>query len=196
MRSFLILHGLGGSGPTHWQAWLYQELLKRGEKAYFPDFPDKDHPDKAAWLERLNSIFLKIPKEEEIIVVAHSLACINWFHYAASGLTRSIKKVILVAPPSAFLEHEPIKAFLNLPDNKEDIAKAAEKTLLILSSNDPYCSAQDAPQYLDLGIPCIILPNMGHINVDSGFGPWPWMLDLCLNERIGIPYPKSGISLG
>ncbi|WKB35020.1 alpha/beta fold hydrolase [Terrilactibacillus sp. S3-3] len=126
MRSFLILHGLGGSGPAHWQAWLYRELLQRGEKAYFPDFPGKDHPDQAAWLERLNTVFSQIPEGEEIIVVAHSLACINWFHYAISGLSRSVKRVILVTPPSAFLDYEPIKAFFNFPDNKK---KAIQRLL-------------------------------------------------------------------
>ncbi|MNO23575.1 putative hydrolase YdeN [compost metagenome] len=185
-RSFLVLYGVGGSGPDHWQRWLQQELVKQGEKVYFPDFPDKDQPDKDVWLDYLSSVFEEISQEEEVIVVAHSLACIMWFHYAASHPKRKIQRAILVAPPSPFLKYEPVMTFFPVPDNLVETATVAEKTLFVLSSTDPYCSVEDASQYLDLGIPCVMLPKMGHINVEAGYGPWPWILDVCLNQQVTL----------
>jgi predicted alpha/beta hydrolase family esterase len=29
----------------------------------------------------------------------------------------------------------------------------------------------------DLGVEMLILQNAGHINSDSGYGEWPWMLE-------------------
>ncbi|MDF2922673.1 MAG: hypothetical protein K0R57_1587 [Paenibacillaceae bacterium] len=185
-RSFLLLYGVGGSGPDHWQRWLQQELVKQGEKVVFPEFPDKDQPDKEAWLSYLSSVLEEIPHDEEVYVVAHSLACIMWFHYAASQPERKIHRAILVAPPSPFLEYEPVRSFFPIPESLVELAAAAERTLFVLSSTDPYCSVSDASSYLDLGATCIILPKMGHINVEAGYGPWPWILDVCLNRQITL----------
>lgn len=185
-RSFLILYGVGGSEPDHWQTWLQQELEKQGEKVRFPDFPDKDQPIKDVWLDHLSSVIEEIPQDEEVIVVAHSLACIMWFHYAASCPKRKLQRAILVAPPSPFLEYEPVMTFFPVPQNMLEITTVAEKTLFVLSSTDPYCSVEDAAQYLDLGVPCVMLPKMGHINVEAGYGPWPWILDVCLNEQVTL----------
>ncbi|MFD0589268.1 RBBP9/YdeN family alpha/beta hydrolase [Paenibacillus sp. GCM10027627] len=185
-RSFVILHGLGGSSPEHWQAWLRKELVKQGETVRFPDFPDKDQPDKTVWLNRLSNILEEIPSEEKVTVVAHSLACILWFHYAASALKRKVHRAILVAPPSPLLQYEPVETFFPIPENMEEVAKAAEKTLFVFSSSDSYCSISDASKYMDLGIPCVMLPQMGHINVASGYGSWPWIADVCLNNQVAL----------
>ena len=36
----LIVHGLGGSGPDHWQTWLASRLAARGVSVSYPDLPD------------------------------------------------------------------------------------------------------------------------------------------------------------
>ncbi|MCL6457488.1 MAG: alpha/beta hydrolase, partial [Gorillibacterium sp.] len=118
-------------------------------------------------------------------IVAHSLACILWFHYVAtSTLVRKVKRAILVSPPSPFIEFPPVQTFFPLPDNIDEVVNGASKSLLIHSSTDPFCSLADATHYMSLGIPCVVLPHVGHINVESGHGPWAWMLELCLNEQL------------
>jgi predicted alpha/beta hydrolase family esterase len=76
--------------------------------------------------------------------------------------------------------------FFPVPENLIVTAAVAERSLFVLSSTDPYCSVEDASQYLDLGIPCVMLPKMGHINVEAGYGPWPWILDVCLNQQVTL----------
>ncbi len=50
---FLILHGLEGSGPGHWQPWLAERLAARGLEVEFPGLPDPSDPDPDAWLDAL-----------------------------------------------------------------------------------------------------------------------------------------------
>ena len=40
--AFLILHGLSGSGPGHWQRWLAERLAQDGHTVHLPELPDRD----------------------------------------------------------------------------------------------------------------------------------------------------------
>ncbi|RYL89790.1 alpha/beta fold hydrolase [Sporolactobacillus sp. THM7-4] len=187
MTSFLILHGLGGSGEGHWQRWLYNELKKRNKSVFFPQFSGQDRPVKEIWLEQLNHVIGSIPETDPLVVVTHSLGCILWIHYAAQAARRRVKRAILVSPPSQYLSISEIRNFFPLPETKDSLATAADKTMFVMSANDPYLPQQAVSQYFEYGVPCVILPGMGHINVESGWGPWPWILESCLIDRMPIP---------
>ena len=83
-RNFLILHGLEGSGPGHWQTWLAARLRADGERVAYPDLPDADMPSLHSWREPLEGELDALP-EGETIVVCHSLACLLWLHHVADG---------------------------------------------------------------------------------------------------------------
>lgn len=183
-RSFLILYGLGGSGPDHWQSWLARGLAARGEAVHYPSLPNPDHPDKDQWLNALAQSMDAIPADEELTVVAHSLACILWFHYAAQGVQRKAEHVFLVAPPSVHTKLDEVASFFPVPARLEEVRNAAVQTLFIQSSNDPYCTLEDSLVYQGIGVPHLTLPDMGHINIASGYGPWEWILKLCLNGSL------------
>lgn len=180
-RSFLILYGLGGSGPDHWQSWLARELAGRGETVYYPSLPEPDGPDKGRWLDCLTDSLAGIPADEELTVIAHSLACILWFHHAAAGPQRRAERALLVAPPSVHTSLAEVATFFPVTEHVSSVKNAAVRTLLIQSSDDPYCTLEDSLIYQGLGVPHLTLPNMGHINIASGHGPWPWILELCLS---------------
>src|SRR5919106_126393 len=72
-RNFLILHGLAGSGPGHWQTWLTARLKADNERVAYPDLPDADMPSLRSWQERLQGEIEALP-EGEVIVVCHSLS--------------------------------------------------------------------------------------------------------------------------
>lgn len=181
-RSFLILYGLGGSGPDHWQSWLARKLEEQGEKVYYPALPEPDHPDKRRWLDALAESLAGVPRDEELTVIAHSLACILWFHHAAEDAPRQAERALLVSPPSVRTQLEEVASFFPVPDRLELVQGAAAHTLIIQSSNDPFCTLEDSLVYQSLGVPHLTLPNMGHINIASGHGPWEWMLELCLGR--------------
>ncbi|WP_312474262.1 alpha/beta hydrolase [Neobacillus sp.] len=182
-QSFLFIHGLGGSGPDHWQTWLAHELTLRNYHVSYPTFTNVDSPNKEVWMEELAAAIENTPENNSLTVITHSLGCLLWLHYAASQNKRLAKQAILVAPPSPKIILSEAKNFYPVPLNKNQLSVVAEETQFVHSSNDPFCSNEDAKTFLGLGLPSIILPNAGHINTNSGHGKWPWILDVCLNSE-------------
>src|SRR6185295_13122980 len=78
-RSFLILHGLEGSGPGHWQTWLTARLRADTERVAYPDLPDADMPSLHSWRGALDGELAAQP-DVETVVVCHSLACLLYLH--------------------------------------------------------------------------------------------------------------------
>jgi uncharacterized protein len=166
-RSFLILHGLGGSGPGHWQTWLAARLRADGERVAYPDLPDPDLPSLPAWRAALDGELTVLPAGETI-VVCHSLACLLWLHHVADGGAQA-DRALLVAPPSEGAELPEIAGFF--PVSLPALAHGAR---LVCSDNDPYCPEGAPGLYGEpLGIPVDVLPGGGHVNPETGYGPWP-----------------------
>lgn len=183
---FLIIHGLNGSGHDHWQTWLTQELTARNYDVSYPVFSNFHSPNKDKWIGELASALDAIPKNRPLTVITHSLGCMLWLHYAAK-LNKSIAdRAILVAPPSPRVILAEAKSFFPVPLDKRSLTLAANQTLFVHSSNDPYCSLEDSLLYKNIGLPSITFPNMGHINTGSGHGEWPWILEQCLEEKKAI----------
>jgi uncharacterized protein len=181
-RSFLILHGLEGSGPGHWQTWLAARLRADSERVAYPDLPDADMPTLSAWREALDGELAALP-EGEVIVVCHSLACLLWLHHVAEG-GRQANRVLLVAPPSEGANAPQIAAFFPVP-----LPALAGGARLVCSDDDPYCPEGAATLYGEpLGIPVDLLPGGGHLNPDAGYGSWPavesWCLSASTSSRI------------
>ena len=160
---FLILHGLEGSGPGHWQTWLAERLRARGEVVAYPDLPDPFDPEPATWEAALKEVL-----SADQVVLCHSLACLLWLRAAAKGFATA-ERVLLVAPPCRE-DIEPVARFLGHGAQAADI----ENALIVCSDADEYCPPGAVETYAKpLGIPAHILPGAGHINTDAGYGEWP-----------------------
>ncbi len=161
----LVLPGLSGSGPEHWQS------LWEREKPNFRRIEQEDwyKPDPQRWIDGIERAVDEC--REDPIVVAHSLGCVALAHWAAYAGGGRICAAMLVAPPDGDRKDFPhdISAFAPLPRNKLPFP-----SVLVASSNDPWCSIERAEwiaevwesEFVGAG-PC------GHINVAAGFGPWP-----------------------
>lgn len=170
-KKVLLLHGWGGSDSPHWQSWLAGELAKEYGCINFLKFKDFDTPKKDIWMRELQET-LAVFKPD--IVVCHSLANTLWFHLCNEYKPPIIKKLYLVAPPSMNCNIEELKEFFPLQIPKNLYTKDA---LLISSTNDPYMSEKEAKELQQtLQIPMKILVDAGHINSDSGYGKWEWIL--------------------
>jgi serine hydrolase len=173
-RNFLILHGLEGSGPGHWQTWLTARLRAGGERVAYPDLPDADLPTLQAWREALQGELEALP-EGETVVVCHSLACLLWLHHIGEGGAQA-DRVLLAAPPSESADVPQIAGFFPVP-----LPALTAGARLVCSDNDPYCPEGAATLYGPLGIPIDVIPGAGHLNPEAGYGPWPaaeaWCLD-------------------
>jgi len=170
-QKVLLLHGWGGSDFPHWQSWLAGELVKEYGCVNFFRLSDYDTPKLSVWLAELEAVLEDFKPD---IVVCHSLANTLWFHFCNSHARVKIKKLYLVAPPSMECKVEELNEFFPVKVPQDLYAK---EKLLIVSTNDPYMSLAEAKKLQkDLDIEMKIIENAGHINKDSGFGEWPWML--------------------
>jgi uncharacterized protein len=176
-RSFLILHGYEGSGPEHWQSWLVERLRAAGERVAYPQLPDPFAPSLPAWRKALAGEL-----REEQTVIAHSLACVLWLHHCAAPVLPGLRaaRVVLVAPPSPSGAPEPILPFFPVALERASVVAAAGETRLVCAPDDPYCPEDAALVYGEpLGVAVDVLPGAGHVNTESGFGPWPELEAWC-----------------
>jgi len=166
----LIIPGLHGSGPDHWQSRWETKLptMRRVEQVDFA------RPEVSAWRGRLIEEAERATRP--IILVAHSCGVLAVAHAAPflreGSLRGKVRGAFLVAPPSraglapiATLD----QVFFNLPDSPLPF-----KTLLVASRDDPYSSFVESEALARaLGADLVDAGDSGHINVESGHGPWP-----------------------
>jgi predicted alpha/beta hydrolase family esterase len=183
--AFLILHGLGGSGPGHWQRWLHEELTQAGRTVRFPDLPDPDTPDPERWRRQVLAEVAALDGAERV-VICHSLSCITWLR-VTQELGRPVDRVALVAPPSLRAGLRELEPFFPVTATAEDITRSAARTRLVCSDDDPYCPEGAALLYGEpLELPIDLLPGGGHLNVDAGLGPWPAMAAWAQGAKNGV----------
>ena len=179
-RNFLILHGLEGSGPGHWQTWLAARLRADNERVAYPDLPDPDMPSLHAWREALTGELDALP-DGESVVLCHSLACLLYLHHVADGGPQA-DRVLLVAPPSEAADVPAIAAFFPTP-----LPTLQHGARLVCSDDDPYCPEGAASLYgRPLELPIDLQPGGGHLNLDAGFGPWPAMEAWAQGAKKGV----------
>jgi predicted alpha/beta hydrolase family esterase len=184
MTAFLILHGWQNHRPEgHWQHRLADRLTGLGHRVGYPQLPDPDQPEIKVWLGELARHLDGMDGSPERVVVAHSLSAVLWLHAAARGLPGSdaVDRVLLVAPPSnsVLVRHPEVAAFA-LPPLEFTLPGP---TRLVSGDDDPYCPEGARTLFGDpLGIPADILPGAAHLDLDAGYGPWPAVLDWCLDD--------------
>ncbi len=179
-ETVLIVHGLGGSGPDHWQTWLWQRLLERGVGVSYIDLPDPDEPKLEAWVEALGDEVARLGADG-LVAACHSLGAVTWLHLAVRTDRRLAERVLLVAPPSAGAGVQEIAEFVPAPLDAEAASRAAGSTRVVCSdSGDPY--RPEGPEVFEpLSVPIDVIPGGGHLNTDAGYGEWPAVEAWCLD---------------
>ncbi|MGP8232255.1 MAG: RBBP9/YdeN family alpha/beta hydrolase [Methylovirgula sp.] len=161
----LIIPGLGGSGPDHWQS-RWEAKLSTARRVVQKDW---DRPQLIDWR---NAIAAAVAEAERpVVLVAHSLGALAAADVAAE-LGDKIKGGFLVAPPSL----RSIGEIDAIDPRFADVSLAALPfpSVLVASRDDPYASFAESEDFArawqaeiaDAG-------NAGHINAASGHGPWP-----------------------
>ena len=156
----LIIPGLHDSGPAHWQTWLQQQY-RDARRVVQRDF---SRPDLQRWAERIGAS-LDSAGPGEWIAVAHSFGTLALARHLADNPDSPIRQALLVAPA------EPDKFGLaeSLPQRR-----LGRPVTLIASQNDPWMSAASAQRWAGRwGASFTNLGAVGHINTESGFGPFP-----------------------
>jgi predicted alpha/beta hydrolase family esterase len=161
----LIIPGLGGSGPDHWQTRWEQKLstARRVEQR------DWNTAGRDEWVATIAAAIQGATRP--VVLIAHSLGVIAAIHAARDSALR-IRGAFLVAAPSeerlaGVAEADP--AFRPFPRQKLPFP-----SLLVASRADPYSDfGQSEALARDWGAELIDAGASGHINAESGHGPWP-----------------------
>lgn len=161
----LIVPGLGDSGPDHWQS-RWQAKLSTARRVERVDW---ERPMREAWAARIVTAANEATRP--VVLVAHSLGVLAVVH-AAPRLSAAVAGAFLVAPPDE-------TSLATLPQIDPAFAPIPRDPLpfpavLIASSNDPLCSRVVATELSQTwGAAFTAAGDAGHINADSGYGPWP-----------------------
>lgn len=165
----LILPGYMGGSSDHWYNRWVQKMptARRVEQASWTQ------PRLADWVGEL-SREAALNQERPTVLVAHSLGCILAAHAAPVVEAHGVIGAFLVAPPSEkslkeaeFAEH--LSSFLPIPRLPFPFP-----VQVVASTNDPYCELEDAADLANSwGAAFRNHGESGHINDESGHGPWP-----------------------
>ncbi len=164
----LIIPGLGGSGPGHWQSRWAQKM----STARMLELSDWNAPNRDIWVaEILREIEAST---RPVALVGHSLGAIA----AASAIDDTTREKIavafLVAPPDLDNPAPPADAID--PAFKEKAPQAALQVpgVIVASRNDVLADYGYAERLAGLwGLELADAGDAGHINAESGHGPWP-----------------------
>ena len=121
------------------------------------------HPD--VWEDQVAGAVLR---HSGSLIVAHSLGCLVVARLVESWPELRISGALLVAPPDPS-RSERLAGFA-------DISRKALPfpAIVIASRNDPWMPIQGARRLAgDWGAQFVDHGMSGHINAESGFGPWP-----------------------
>jgi len=179
MTEVIIIPGLGGSGPNHWQS-LWKEHHSHCQILSVDDW---NMPDKEHWLASLEKMMSKCISAP--LVVAHSLGGILFVHWVSRHKSIPIKGALLVAPPDVDDKHKiPAEAtcFAPIP-----MTPLPFPSIVVASENDSFASLQRSQAFaVAWGADFVNVGRCGHINSDSHLKDWNdgWKMLNSLNDSI------------
>ena len=166
----LILPGLFNSAPDHWQSH-WERAIPGAERVNQENW---ELPTLGEWTA---SLLEAVRRREGAVIVAHSLGCAVVAHLARISACREIGGALLVAPAEVNRKG-PVGALLNgfSPMPRQPLPFPST---VAASQSDPYVSLDQAAAFArSWGSRFVDLGDQGHINVQSGHGPWPEGLQL------------------
>ncbi|MCD2442718.1 alpha/beta hydrolase [Agromyces sp. SYSU K20354] len=159
----LIVPGIGGSGPAHWQT-----LWERDLSAVRIDPSSWEEPRLDDWLAALDRASDEVGPGA--VIIAHSMGCLAAAEWVALDPSRA-SAVLLVAPPDPDGPRYPVEAFEFARIGRHPLAPP---TLVVASEDDPYGTRAYAAALAETwGAGFVSVGPLGHINADSGIGAWP-----------------------
>jgi len=167
--NILILPGLGNSGERHWQTiWQQRFGFKRINQNNW------DTPVCDDWISTID-YSIKTYNSDDVILVAHSLACTTISAWAKKYNGR-VKAALLVALSDTEAESYPAGT---TGFNPMHLNKLPFPSIAVTSNNDFYVTPERAAWFAHCwGSELVNIGDAGHINVASGHGEWHEGLEL------------------
>lgn len=178
----VIVPGLNNSGADHWQS-RWQTKLATARRVEQKNWA---RPHQADWVEQILKTTDKASKP--ILLIGHSLGVPAIIHAAQHLAPARIAGAFLVAPPDldrADMPEEIRSSFADMP-----LTPLPFTSVLVASQTDPYCQFERAQHFAQhWGATFTDAGDAGHINADSGHGPWPEGLMRLAGFLRTLPHP-------
>ena len=185
----LIIPGLGGSGPDHWQTRWEDERLDC-ERVVQSDW---HNPDPLGWICTINAAVAKA--DCPVVLVAHSLGCLAVSAWATLSHIDPARPIgaMLVAPcdPCQMGADPKIARFSRVSQQRLPIL-----SMLVASANDPYATLSRSGYFSSLwGSQLIEAGELGHINAQSNLGAWAWGQNILEKLIAKLAKPRAHTSI-
>jgi predicted alpha/beta hydrolase family esterase/chromatin segregation and condensation protein Rec8/ScpA/Scc1 (kleisin family) len=172
----VVVPGIGNSGPENWQSLLESELERVGRVQQ----RDWDAPFMPEWTHTLDLLLESLPPDP--ILIGHSAGVMTIVQWAMRH-DRPIRGALLVAPPDfegrlpeGFPPPEVVAQAGWAPIPRQPLPFPS---IVVASTTDPFCTIERAREFAQCwGSQFVDLGDAGHINTDSGYGPWPFAQEL------------------
>lgn len=161
----LIIPGYTNSGPDHWQTRWQNKLstARRVEQAEW------SKPVRDDWVRNIARAIDEASRP--VVLVAHSLGIPSAIH-AVAETDKPVAGAFFVAPPdvaNAAVRPKHLMTFGPYPRDPLPFP-----SITVASRNDPFCAFDVAEDIAGAwGSLFIDAGEAGHINAESGHGPWP-----------------------
>lgn len=173
----LIVPGLHGSGPDHWQT-RWQELYPSFERVMQACW---DVPDLPAWSDCLGRTLRQ--SDRPTLIVAHSFGCLASMYRGGSEAPH-LAGALLVAPA------DPDK--FGVTDILSETAPHWP-SIVVGRVNDPWMDSRRASDWARRwGSQFVNAGALGHINAASRLGDWPFGLAL-LRQLTGFAAASASL---
>jgi uncharacterized protein len=172
--SILVIAGYSGAAAIsegHWQ----QRMVSKLSTAKIVEQDDWFYGSLSKAVGAL--VAAVTATDKPVVFVAHSAGCILVAHAVAAlreaGVLVRIKGAFLVAPPSQ-QELEKLEPKIDAQMVKVPREPLPFVSIVIASSNDHFSTLEQSADIASAwGSDFVNAGEQGHINIDSGHGPWP-----------------------
>lgn len=172
---YLIIPGINGSGPDHWQS-LWQNDWGTSAARFVP--ASWDAPDLDDWCRALDRALNRAldraadrGRPSETVLIAHSLGCLAAAHWLRRRRP-DVRGAFLVAPPDVEGLNFPAAEVSGFPSVTAE--PLTVPGLVVTSDDDPYCTPEAAGRLAAAWTAGRVSVGMaGHINAASRLGAWP-----------------------
>lgn len=161
----LIVPGYTNSGPDHWQSRWQSKLstARRVEQAEW------SKPVREDWTQTLANAVNEATRP--VVIVAHSLGVATTVQAVPQFANRVAGAFLVALPDVANPAIRPKHLMTFGPYPRDPLPFPS---MVAASSNDPFCALDVAEDIAAAwGSLFVHAGDAGHINADSGFGPWP-----------------------
>ena len=186
MPRYLIIPGLGNSGPAHWQS-LWENSLPNAARVEQREW---DRPLRDEWVATLQR---HVENEAgRVVLIGHSLACALIAHWAGRYPAASVQAALLVAPSD-------VDSPLHTPEESRDfapmpLARLPFPAVVIASRDDPYIAPARAAAFAAAwGAEFVDCGAIGHVNGASNLGEWPFGKEV-LDRLVGSTDGRETVS--